>query len=87
MPTYEYRCQNCLHTMEVFQKITEDTLKKCPLCQENTLTRGPGGGLGFSLVGSGWYKTDYASPPKSSSESSACCPCGKNVASCETKAT
>lgn len=79
MPTYEYRCENCLQKVEIFQKITEEAIKKCPHCGESALVRGPGGGIGLSFSGSGWYKTDYASsPPKEGG----CCPCGKNPTSC-----
>lgn len=75
MPTYDYHCSNCGHKMEAFQKITDHPLVKCPKCSEDKLRRGPGGGIGLSFTGSGWYKTDYA-PAKSDTETK-CCPCGK----------
>jgi putative FmdB family regulatory protein len=85
MPTYEYRCGKCLKKIEIFQKITDQPVKDCPECGEAALVRGPGGGIGLSFSGTGWYKTDYApnrpkeNEPTSKSE---CCPCGKNVNSC-----
>ena len=85
MPTYDYRCTNCQHSLEAFQKITEEPLKECPKCGKSTLSRGPGGGIGLSFVGQGWYKTDYAASPKdtpSNTNSGQCCPCGKNSGSC-----
>ena len=81
MPTYDYHCSKCKHKMEAFQKITDEPLKKCPNCNEEALLRGPGGGIGLSFTGTGWYKTDYASPkqqPDATPPSKgSCCPCGK----------
>lgn len=88
MPTYDYHCNQCGYTAEVTQKITDDPLKLCPKCGHETLRRGPGGGIGLLFKGTGFYKTDYASPkpPQSESDSSSnsggCCPCGKNKNSC-----
>lgn len=84
MPTYGYRCQNCQHEEDVFQKITDEPLKTCPKCHQDKLQRGPGGGIGLSFTGTGFYITDYGSGKKSESEGSTsekpsptCCPCGK----------
>lgn len=60
MPTYAYHCQECEHEMDAFQKITAEHLTKCPNCKKETLRRGPGGGIGLSFKGSGFYITDYA---------------------------
>gem|GEM_PF-1203132 len=59
MPTYEYRCSECGHSLEALQKITEEPLKRCPQCRQDTLKRGPGGGIGLLFRGSGFYQTDY----------------------------
>ena len=32
MPTYGYRCTDCGHTFEVFQKITDPAVSACPEC-------------------------------------------------------
>jgi len=53
MPTYEYECLTCRHTLEIDQKITEQPIKKCPECKKHTLQRVIGG-LGFRLKGYGW---------------------------------
>ena len=91
MPTYEYRCTNCEHRMEAFHKITDKPLQDCPKCHQASLTRGPGGGIGLSFVGTGWYKTDYSgtsskdtvAPPSAESKpKEPCCPCGKSKGSC-----
>ena len=74
MPTYEYRCANCSEVVEALQKISESPLTICPSCHQDTLVRGPGGGIGFSVVAS--------SSPALSSKPKGCCPCGKNKGSC-----
>lgn len=86
MPTYAYHCTNCSHKLEAFQKITEEPLKKCPSCGKDTLNRGPGGGVGLSFKGDGFYITDYGSRKDSkdtkdtnSNSCGSCCPCGKNT--------
>lgn len=57
MPIYEYRCDACGHTVEVFQKFSDDPLESCEVC---------GGHLAKVLhpvaihfKGSGFYTTDY----------------------------
>jgi putative FmdB family regulatory protein len=59
MPIYEYRCDKCGQTNEVWQKFSDPPLDKCEACggpvkkiiSHNT----------FHLKGTGWYVTDYAS--------------------------
>lgn len=83
MPTYDYRCSKCNYSMEALQKITDAPLTLCPQCGQESLLRGPGGGIGLQFHGSGFYITDYASPSKDSApKSSGCCPCGKNSNNC-----
>jgi putative FmdB family regulatory protein len=60
MPTYEYRCNNCGHELEAFQKITEPALKLCPECNQEKLERLISGG-NFVLRGGGWAKDNYGS--------------------------
>ena len=61
MPTYEYECQACGHTFEIFQSMTEGTKRKCPSCKKNKLQRLIGSGAGIIFKGSGFYETDYRS--------------------------
>ena len=61
MPTYDYECDACGHTMEVFQSITEKPLRKCPECKKLKLRRLIGAGAGIIFRGSGFYETDYRS--------------------------
>jgi putative FmdB family regulatory protein len=84
MPTYQYTCEKCQHTLEAFQKITDGALTKCPACQSDSLKRGIGGGSAtFQFKGDGFYITDYKKG--SSDPSSSCCPCDKTEGSCNTK--
>jgi putative FmdB family regulatory protein len=61
MPTYDYRCKACGHTLELFQSITEGAKRKCPACGRNRLERQIGAGAGILFKGSGFYQTDYRS--------------------------
>ena len=61
MPTYEYKCGNCDHLMEVFQSITASPKKKCPECGKLKLQRLMGLGSGVIFKGGGFYETDYRS--------------------------
>ena len=58
MPTYEYKCGECDHRFEVFQRMTDDPVSVCEEC---------GGDVQRVLFpvavhfkGSGFYTTDYA---------------------------
>lgn len=58
MPTYEYRCHECEHQFEVFQKMSDDPVSDCEVCG------GPVRRMLFPVAihfkGSGFYTTDYA---------------------------
>jgi|WetSurMetagenome_2_1015567.scaffolds.fasta_scaffold454795_2 putative FmdB family regulatory protein len=74
MPTYEYLCKNCGHTLEELQSMTEPPLTTCPKCSQETLARVMGGGGGLIFKGSGFYLTDYkktSSPPATGSSKKA----------------
>lgn len=74
MPTYDYRCDTCEHTFELFQSFAEDPLSTCT----KEVCNGPGNGTvrkifsapGISFKGSGFYKNDSRSKSSSSSSSS-----------------
>lgn len=70
MPTYDFKCDECQHTFEAFQKMSDDPLRQCPQCGEITLRRLIGGGAGILFKGTGFYQTDYkkSTPPASESE-------------------
>ncbi len=61
MPTYDYECSACGHTLEIFQSITASPKRKCPQCGKQKLKRLLGSGAGFIFRGSGFYETDYRS--------------------------
>jgi putative FmdB family regulatory protein len=68
MPTYDYRCEQCGHEMDVFQGITEDALTTCEKCGAESLRRLIGSGAGIIFKGSGFYETDYKRSRSSSSK-------------------
>ncbi len=70
MPTYDYKCGNCGHQLEVFQSIKADAITKCPECGEDKLKRLIGGGAGLIFKGSGFYLTDYKNAGTNSGKSS-----------------
>jgi len=59
MPTYQYECQNCGHSFELFQSMTAKKKRKCPKCRKPKLERLIGGGAGVIFRGDGWYSKDY----------------------------
>ena len=61
MPTYDYECDACGHTWEMFQRIVEDPIKKCPKCKKKKARRLFGTGSAVMFKGSGFYETDYRS--------------------------
>ena len=66
MPIYEYQCSKC-GTLEVFQRITDNPLVRCPACRSKVtklISRSS-----FHLKGTGWYATDYANNGKNGTHS------------------
>lgn len=61
MPTYDYRCNACGHTFELFQSMSESHKRKCPKCSKLKLERLIGMGAGVIFKGGGFYETDYRS--------------------------
>lgn len=61
MPTYDYICDACEHAWELFQKITDEPVKKCPECGKKKAVRQFGTGAAIMFKGSGFYETDYRS--------------------------
>ena len=64
MPTYEYQCQTCGTTFDLFQSIKASPLRRklCEACGSVRPVRrlvGKGGAIIFR--GSGFYQTDYRS--------------------------
>ena len=61
MPTYDYECDACGHTYELFQNISAPKKRKCPECGRMKLRRLFGIGAAVMFKGSGFYQTDYRS--------------------------
>jgi putative FmdB family regulatory protein len=61
MPTYDYECDGCQHTFELFQSINDPVKRKCPACGKQKLRRLFGAGAAVVFKGSGFYQTDYRS--------------------------
>jgi putative FmdB family regulatory protein len=61
MPTYDYKCDKCEHTWELFQSIKANAVKTCPECKSRKARRVIGPGAGILFKGSGFYQTDYRS--------------------------
>jgi putative FmdB family regulatory protein len=61
MPTYDYECDGCGHSFELFQSISESPRTDCPECSQPTLRRLFGTGAAVVFKGSGFYQTDYRS--------------------------
>ncbi len=58
MPIYEYVCQACGHELEAIQKVSDEPLVTCPVCNKIELKKKISA-AGFRLKGSGWYETDF----------------------------
>lgn len=68
MPTYVYRCPDCGHQFEHFEKMSSRTkTRKCPVCGARA-PRQISGGAGFLFKGEGFYITDYRSADYKSKE-------------------
>jgi putative FmdB family regulatory protein len=68
VPTYEYQCDQCGRTFEVWQRITAEPLTRCEACGgalRRLLSPAP-----FILKGEGWYVTDYPSEARKKAMSS-----------------
>lgn len=63
MPIYEYECKDCGHQLEALQKMSDDPLKDCPVCNKSELQKLISA-AGFRLKGGGWYETDFKSGSK-----------------------
>ena len=65
MPTYHYRCSDCNHSFDFFQKFADDSLTECPECSGPI--RRVVQPVGVVFKGSGWYVNDSRSSKNSTS--------------------
>jgi len=57
LPIYEYRCEACGHTFELFQKFADKPIETCELCGAHVnKVLHP---VAIHFKGSGFYTTDY----------------------------
>jgi putative FmdB family regulatory protein len=65
MPLYEYECESCGARVERIQKFSDPPLSTCEQCGGplRKLLSSPA----IQFKGSGWYITDYARKPESTS--------------------
>jgi putative FmdB family regulatory protein len=63
MPIYEYQCAVCGHELELIQKMSDEPLTTCPVCNKPTLQKLVSA-AGFQLKGTGWYATDFRNSGK-----------------------
>lgn len=59
MPLYTYRCNQCDHEFQVRQRMVDDPLTECPVC--NGTVRRVVSSVGVVFKGSGFYVTDNRS--------------------------
>ncbi len=69
MPTYEYHCDACKETVEIFHSMTAKPAEVCPKCGAKQLHRVFSGGAGVIFKSSGFYCTDYKGKNASSTGS------------------
>ncbi len=60
MPTYSYKCEECQHEFDAFQKISEEPIKECPECTDGKLNKVFKSAPNFSLSGGGWTGSNIA---------------------------
>ena len=69
MPIYEYQCNNCDHTFDLLQKMSDPPSSICPECEKDALVKlisAPN----FQLKGTGWYATDFKTKAKTPDKTS-----------------
>ncbi len=59
MPTYEYSCEKCGQTFELFQSMKDAPIKICTCGKKGKVRRLVGRGAGIIFKGSGFYENDY----------------------------
>jgi putative FmdB family regulatory protein len=57
VPIYEYRCNDCGHQFEVNQRMSDDPLTECPVCQGQVQKVLFAPAIHFK--GTGFHNTDY----------------------------
>jgi putative FmdB family regulatory protein len=63
MPTYQYACSACNHEFELVQSFSDEPVTACPECGGEV--RKVYANVGVVFKGTGFYKTDSRTAPKS----------------------
>ena len=63
MPTYQYACSPCGHEFELVQSFSDEPITVCPKCGGEV--RKVYANVGVVFKGTGFYKTDSRTAPKS----------------------
>ncbi len=66
MPTYQYACTSCGHSLEARQAFRDDPLTTCPECAGRL--RKVFGAVGVVFKGSGFYRTDSRAAASAAAE-------------------
>ena len=58
MPIYAFRCEQCGHSFDRLQKLSDPDPETCPDCGAAAVKRALTAPA-FRLAGGGWYETDF----------------------------
>ncbi|WP_298580401.1 zinc ribbon domain-containing protein [uncultured Luteimonas sp.] len=58
MPIYAFRCEQCGHSFDRLQKLSDPDPETCPSCSAASVKRAVTA-PSFRLAGGGWYETDF----------------------------
>ena len=58
MPIYAFRCEQCGHSFDRLQKLSDPDPDTCPSCGAAAVKRALTAPA-FRLAGGGWYETDF----------------------------
>ena len=58
MPIYAFRCEQCGHSFDRLQKLSDPDPETCPDCGAAAVRRALTAPA-FRLAGGGWYETDF----------------------------
>ena len=64
MPIYEYKCELCGSIFEHLQKVSDNNLEICRICNKKGKVTRLISSSGFRLKGTGWYETDFKNNKK-----------------------
>jgi len=59
MPIYAFQCDQCGHSFDRLQKLSDADPETCPSCGAGGHIRRQLTAPSFRLAGSGWYETDF----------------------------